>query len=970
MKKSKLWLGLTGVASALLTLVLSGTILANANAMLINDVLGISTGGLNLVGSSYKMNDEGYGELIKDSYEYCVKQLEEGSVLLKNDGALPLTAAERNVTLFGNNSAHVIYRSGAGGPTPNDEYVVDMQKAFTDGGFKINKKLYKAYETSGVKVSLTSSGEVPSSFYTSELKSTFDSFKDVAIVTFARYGTENTDPTRVVDGRAYLALSKNEEDLLQMIKDDSRFTKTIVLLNGVLPMELDWLDKYEVNACIWYGNPGYYGLPGIVNVLKGDANPSGHTVETFANNTLNSPAMRNFGDYNYAFDGSAVDGQYGRKYVVYKEGIYVGYKYYETRYEDCILGQGDAKCAEGATQGETEWNYAKEVSFPFGFGLSYSTFTQKIENMTYNAKDDTFTLKVKVSNTSNKAGKEVVQVYAQTPYTEYDKDNALEKASVQLMGYTKVDVPAGQSVDAEVTFSRYLMASYDIKADGGKGAYILEPGKYYFAVGNGAHEALNNILAKKGKTGMYDHNGKTVTGSVECVSEYDPALTATDATTYKKSQYTDKNVENKFADADLNYWADDDQKITYLTRKDWKNTFPTTVTTLHANERIVNGLRMDQYKKSEGAPSYKAMIGKEVDVELEEPIDFVDMKNVPFDDKKWDKFISQLTLDELCVSVSDARGIAAVAKVNKPMNAIAEGPEGLLAKFKYGDKRACTGFATLPTTTATWDHVMQGKYGELMGEEALFSGVAMVNAPGCNIIRTPYGSRASEYMSEDGVLSYYSVSNIISMTRKKGLICNVKHCFLNNQETNRQGVSTFANEQSIREIYLRPFEGALTRGKSMGIMTSYNRIGLQYAATHSVLMNDVLRGEWGYEGSIIDDALTQSAYYSVGADMLLAGTDIFCLDGQRGAQIKAVIKKTDDGTLVKGLQRANKRIFYSLLHSSMGGSISSDTKVTEGLYWWQGMLIGIDVLVGILTAGAIAGFVMTTYVKRKVKEAV
>lgn len=970
MKKSKLWLGLTGVASALLTLVLSGTILANANAMLINDVLGISTSGLNLVGSSYKMNDEGYGELIKDSYEYCVKQLEEGSVLLKNDGALPLAATERNVTLFGNNSAHVIYRSGAGGPTPNDEYVVDMQKAFTDGGFKINKKLYKAYETSGVKVSLTSSGEVPSAFYTSELKSTFDSFKDVAIVTFARYGTENTDPTRVVDGRAYLALSKNEEDLLQMIKDDSRFTKTIVLLNGVLPMELDWLDKYQVNACIWYGNPGYYGLPGIVNILKGDANPSGHTVETFANNTLNSPAMRNFGDYNYAFDGSAVDGQYGRKYVVYKEGIYVGYKYYETRYEDCILGQGDAKCAEGATEGETEWNYAKEVSFPFGFGLSYSTFTQKIENMTYNAKDDTFTLKVKVSNTSNKAGKEVVQVYAQTPYTEYDKDNALEKASVQLMGYTKVDVPAGQSVEAEVTFSRYLMASYDIKADGGKGAYILEPGKYYFAVGNGAHEALNNILAKKGKTGMYDHNGKTVTGSVECVSEYDPALTATDATTYKKSQYTDKKVENKFADADLNYWADDDQKITYLTRKDWKNTFPTTVTTLHANERIVNGLRMDQYKKSEGAPSYKAMIGKEVDVELEEPIDFVDMKNVPFEDEKWDKFISQLTLDELCVSVSDARGIAAVAKVNKPMNAIAEGPEGLLAKFKYGDKRACTGFATLPTTTATWDHVMQGRYGEMMGEEALFSGVAMVNAPGCNIIRTPYGSRASEYMSEDGVLSYYSVSNIISMTRKKGLICNVKHCFLNNQETNRQGVSTFANEQSIREIYLRPFEGALTRGKSMGIMTSYNRIGLQYAATHSVLMNDVLRGEWGYEGSIIDDALTQSAYYSVGADMLLAGTDIFCLDGQRGAQIKAVIKKTDDGTLVKGLQRANKRIFYSLLHSSMGGSITSDTKVTEGMYWWQGMLIGIDVLVGVLTLGAIAGFVMTTYVKRKVKEAV
>ena len=970
MKKSKLWLGLSGVTSALLTLVLSGTILANANAMLINDVLGISTGGLELVGSSYPMDDSGYEKLINDSYEYCVNQLEEGSVMLKNDGALPLAANERNVTLFGNNSAHTIYRSGAGGPTPNDEYVVDMQKAFTDGGFKINSKLYKAYATSGVSVSLTSAGEVPSSFYTSELKSTFDSYKDVAIVTFARYGTENTDPTRVVDGRAYLALSKNEEDLLKMIKEDSRFTKTVVLLNGVLPMELDWLDEYGVNACIWYGNPGYYGLPGIVNILKGDANPSGHTVETFANNTLNSPAMRNFGDYNYTFDGSAVDNQYGRKYVVYKEGIYVGYKYYETRYEDCILEQGEAKCAEGATEGETEWNYAKEVSFPFGYGLSYSTFTQKLDSVTYDAKGDTFTAKVKVTNTSNKAGKEVVQVYVQTPYTDYDKENGLEKSSVQLMGYTKVDVPAGQSVDAEVKFSRYLMASYDVKAGGGKGAYILEPGKYYFAVGNGAHEALNNILAQKGKTGMYDHNGKAVTGSTDCVKEYDPQLKQIDEKTYKKSQYTDKDVENKFADADLNYWADEDQKITYLTRNDWKNTFPTTVTALHANEKIVNGLRMDQYKKTAETPSYKAMIGEEVEAELDEPIDFIDMKNVPFDDEKWDKFISQLSLDELCVSISDARGIAAVATVNKPMNSIAEGPEGLLAKFKYGDKRACTGFATLPTTTATWDHKMQAKYGEMMGEEALFSGVAMVNAPGCNIIRTPYGSRASEYMSEDGVLSYYSVSNVIGSMRDKGLICNVKHCFLNNQETNRQGVSTFANEQSIREIYLKPFEGALTRGRSMGIMTSYNRIGLQYAATHKVLMNDVLRGEWGYEGSIIDDALTQSAYYSVGADMLLAGTDIFCLDGQRGAQIKSLIKKTDDGTLVKALQRANKRIFYSLLHSSMGGSITSDTKVESSLYWWQGMLIGIDAVVGLATLGAIAMFIVTAYVKREEKEAV
>lgn len=965
MKNSKLWLGLSGVGVFLFTLILSLTILANTYAMLVNDALGLSTGGLVLQGSAYGMNDEGYWKLIKDSYDYCVDELEEGAVLLKNDGALPLETSERNVTLFGNNSAHTIYRSGAGGPTPNDELVIDTGRAFTEGGFNINKKLYDAYAKNSYKVSLTSRGESPANFYTDALKATFDEYNDAAIVTFARYGTENTDPTRMVDGRPYLALGPNEEALLKMINDSGKFDKIIVLLNGVLPMELDFLDKYNVNACLWYGNPGYYGLPGAVNILKGDANPSGHTVETFANNTLNSPAMRNFGDYTYQFDGNPVDRTFGTKYVVYKEGIYVGYKYYETRYEDCILGAGNAKSTEGAIDGATEWNYSKEVSYPFGFGLSYSTFTQKLDSVTYDAAKDEFTAKVTVKNTNNKKGKEVVQLYVQTPYTDYDKEHGVEKAAIQLVGYTKVDVDANATVTAEIKFDRYLMASYDITANDNAGGYILDAGKYYFAIGNGAHEALNNVLAKKGATGMYDHNGEAVSGDVACVAEYDPNLSATDTNSYKKSPY-DKEVTvgNRFADADLNYWADEDQKITYLTRKDWGGTFPTTVTTLHANERIVKGLRMDRYKKPEGAPGVKANKGKTHDVFLDEPIDFIDMKDVPYDDPKWDTFISQMSISDLCISISDSRGIAAVASVNKPMNSISEGPEGLLGKFKFGDKRACTGFATLPTVTATWDHAMQAKFGELYGEEALFAGVAMVNAPGCNIIRTPYGSRASEYLSEDAILSYYSVSNIIKAMRSKGLICNVKHCALNNQETNRQGVSTFANEQSIREIYLKPFEGALTRGTGLGIMTSYNRIGLEYAATHKVLMQDVMRGEWAYEGSIIDDALVASTYYSVGADMLTAGTNIFCLDGQRGNQIKDLINRTDDGNLLKELQEANKRIFYTLLRSSMGGSITEDTVVTGGLMWWQSLLVAINVIIGVAAAGAVAMYVVTGYIKK------
>lgn len=962
MKTSKLWLGLSGVMTFLFTLLLSATILANTYAGYINSVLGITTGGLTLQGSAYgdeqgKLSEEGYQRLVEDSYAYCIQEEEEGAVLLKNNGALPLASTERNVTLFGNNSAHTIYRSGAGGPTPNDSLVINMDKAFKDAGFNINQTLYDAYAASGTSVGLANAGEVPASFYTSAITNTFSRFKDAAIVTFARYGTENTDPTKGV-----MKLDENEKALLELI-NNSGYEKIIVLLNGPLPMELGWLDEYHVDACLWFGNPGYYGLPGVVNILSGKANPSGHTVETFAANSMGSPAMQNFGDYSYTFDGNPVDRTYGTKYVVYKEGIYVGYKYYETRYEDTILNSGNAKSAKGAIEGATAWKYEDEVCFPFGWGLSYSEFTYTLDSVNYDARQDTFTARVTVKNTNNLAGKASVQLYAQSPFTDYDKQNGVEKAAIQLLGYEKVDVPANGTAQASITVDRYLLASYDSKTAKG---YIFDPGTYYFAVGNGAHEALNNVLAEKGATGLVDHEGKSVTGDKACVKKWDSTNKTLDTTTYKNSPYDESvTVTNKFDDADLNYWADNDQKIVYLTRTDWDTTFPTEVKNLHANERIVEGLRMDKYKKAADAPSFKDGEGTVYDVMLDEPIDFIDMKDVPYDDPKWDTFISQLSLADLTISIGDARGIAGVSTVNKPANAIAEGPEGLLAKFTFGDKRAATGFATLPTVTASWDHKIQSKFGDLFAEEALFCGVAMVNAPGCNIIRTPYSSRASEYMSEDAMLSYYSVSNIVYAMRQKGLICNVKHCFLNEQETNRQGVSTFANEQAIREIFLRPFEGALTRGHSLGIMTSYNRIGLQYAATHSVLMNDVLRGEWAYEGSIIDDALTQSQYYCSTADMLDAGTDIFCLDAQRSAQVRTLITSTDDGHLLKQLQEANKRIFFALLHSSMGGSISDDFQYEDTITWWQGLLIGVDVTLGVLAAGSIAMFAVKTYRKKK-----
>ena len=359
---------------------------------------------------------------------------------------------------------------------------------------------------------------------------------------------------------------------------------------------------------------------------------------------------------------------------------------------------------------------------------------------------------------------------------------------------------------------------------------------------------------------------------------------------------------------------------------------------------------------------------------------FLQMANVPFTgiytdkdgiehdaDEEWKEFISQMSVADLAISMSDNRGIGAVSRVYKGSNSIAEGPEGLLAPYNYGDQdthKWATGFATGPTFSATWDHEMQKKYGFFYGEDALHCGVACVNAPGANINRTPYGSRASEYMSEDGIFNYYIASNVVGEARKKGLIMNIKHCFLNNQETNRHGVSTFCNEQAIREIYLRPFEGALTRGEGMGIMTSYNRIGCTYAAVHSNLMLNVMRGEWKYQGLIIDDAQqgNNNDEYANGPMMCEAGTNVFCLDGGRGGQLTQYVTQNKDGGLLKKMQESNKYIMYALLKSYMGDGdpeeIDEET-MKAMMYkqehpWWlnvvNGICIGTYTITGLLAA--------------------
>ena len=945
---------------------MAGTTIAWEQKGEINNFLGLNSKGT-FQGTEFtedgSLTNEGFNKYIEAAYDYCEQEEEEGSVLLYNkDNALPLTSTERKVTVFGRGSVDPVFRSTAGGSSTNKKYEQTLITSLKSAGFDVNQTLLDAYSSATPEErSVSSVGEYAPSVYSTEVKNSFAGHNDVAFVTLSRFATEGQDLAMVNNkGKRMLELDDNEKAMLDVVKNGG-FKKIVLVLNSVFAMELDWLEDYDIDGVLWIGNPGFYGMPGAVRVLTGEANPSGHLQATYAANSLSAPSAMNFGLHKFDYQGK--EARYlGTDFVSYNEGIYVGYKYYETRYADTLLNQGGASSTVGTYASDGAWNYADEVCYPFGYGLSYTTYDYSLTDLSYNEGKDQFTAKVSVTNTGKVDGKASVQIYASLPYTDFDKENGIEKSAIQLVDFDKIDVPAGETKETTITFDRYLLASYDSKVNK---SYIFEPGDYYFGVGNGAHEALNNILALQGVTGLYDQDGNTVTGNTDCARKWTPNLTEVDATTYKNSRYKEGDedfaVTNQFDHADINNWVNEDEKITYLTRKDWEGTYPETIDTLTVNDKMYDGLNMQFYEKPSDAPSLDDL---NLGVKLEEKINFLDMKGVDFDDPKWDDFLSQLSLKDLLTNMGDSKGIQAIVSVQKPSCAIVDGPEGMNGQFKFGDRRNCTGWATPTIVAASWDKAIMRRYGEMYGEDALYASIPIAYAPGTDIVRSPYSGRTSEYYSEDAMLSYWASTNVINGMRTKGLIGTMKHMFLNEQESGRQGIATFANEQAIREIYLKPFEGALTVGEGLGVMTSYNRIGLMYAAADTSIQT-VLRDEWNYGGYIIDDALSASAYSSA-PEMLVAGTNVFCLDTARPVALEELIKSTDDGYLAQKVIDSNHYIYYIMLQSSMAG-ISEDIVVTDALETWQVIIIVADVVIGVLAAGALVMFVLTTYVFKNKK---
>lgn len=956
MKKSNLWRGIASFLAVLLCLTGFGTNLAFHREGDVNLFLGTLppavavTDDTNYYKSDYATKDE-MRQALK---EYIIEAQEEGSVLLRNENnALPLSDTA-SVTLFGFAAATPVYHGGSGGPGNTG---INLYDALKEAGVKVNDTVYNAIvAANGNRTKTGLIGEIPASAY-SGTENTFGDFGDAAIYVMSRYGGEEGELNHGLQGEwqdgpvgvPELALHQEEIDTLNLIKNSGKFSKIIVVVNSGYAMELGWLEEYGVDACLWIGYPGNYGMTGVANMLTGKADPSGRNAITYAANSLSSAAMQNAGDYTF----SNLTGLYKNKYLVYAEGIYVGYKYYETRYQDEILGIHNAGGSKGVYASQNgAWNYADEMVFTFGAGMSYADFTQELVSVDWNKTTHMVTVQVKVTNNGDETytgkSKDVVQLYVQLPWEQ----GQAEKSAIQLIDFAKTSaLAAGESETVTLTFSDYIFATYDSNAVNGAdstktGCYVFDAGDYYFAIGDDAHDALNNVMAAKGITGMYDAAGNSVSG--DAAKAVKDTLAALDNTTYAVSQRTGEIVSNIFEDRDINYFIDG--AVTYMTRADW-NTFPDTVVNLTATNEITDLMENFQYEKPADAPDISTFKHKQ-----DNGISFIDMKDVPFDDPKWDAFIDQMSVTELAQITGDKMGIDKIDSIDLPAYAGGDGPDGHQQGVLFNAQMLAT---------STFNKEMLRLRGSFIAEESYWIGFRHIYGPGANIHRTPYSGRNFEYYSEDSIMSYLCGEVQTLAMAQKGCVGTIKHFCGNDQETNRHGVATFMTEQTLREVCLKGFEGALQRDRSLATMTAFNRIGCVPSAADYEIQTQVLRNEWGFMGINMTDSSKDSASYMGTADSLHAGTNQFNNDPGRVAEATSLLTKNKDGHIWSKLRETAKYYLYTMSRSNLVNGLAKEVPIADYTPWWKPALIGLNAGVAVLYVASVALFLITTYGKKK-----
>ena len=852
----------------------------------------------------------------KNSYgEWLCEQVEaEGAVLLMNkDNTLPLDKGAK-VSTFSNSSVNLVY-GGTGSGSIDVAKSATLKSALIDAGFDLNETLWNFYtEGAGSEYErisgglfsseVTAVGEVPWSVYTDEVKESVKQYGDAAIVTFSRVGGEGDDC--VHKDLNYLALNQDEKDLLTGLtemKQAGTINKIIVLINTSNTLQVDFLQNpdYAIDACLWIGDVGQTGINAVADILCGDVIPSGRLVDTYCNDNYSAPAMVNFGTTEYANAADYDLVNENKYYIVYQEGIYVGYRYYETRYEDYVMGTGNAG----------DYTYYDDVAYPFGFGMSYTDFEYSNMSVNYNNETDMFEVSITVTNIGDTySGKETVQIYSQSPYTDYDKANGVEKASVTLCGFGKTDILApGQSETLTINVEKRDLASYD--AYGAK-TYILDEGDYYLIAAKNAHDAVNNALAAKGYTMESTDGRMDDAGNAALAYKWNQA--SFDKTTYATSATTGYEITNQFDHGDINLYDGLEEKITYLSRSDWEGTYPKAIPVLTVTDKLAEDLADVQYDASEHEAVEMPTMGADNGLVL------YDMIGLAYDDPKWDLLLDQITFEEMESQIGDAfHWTMPIDSIKAVGTRDENGPQGLTASLMKGQVIDAIGFTSEDVMTATFNREIMKEIGRCIGEDCLAAGVSSLYGTGNNLHRTPFSGRNFEYYSEDGYLSGEMCAYETAEIEKFGVDVLMKHFALNDCEENRYGLCTWANEQTIRELYLKAFQAPVEDYDVNGVMTAYNRIGYVWAGGDYNLITNVLRNEWGCTGKIITDNDGGYGYMNI-PDSVMAG----------GTLMDAMMTNTAEGyendpVIVSAMREAVHINLYSIVNSNAMNGVGPDT---------------------------------------------
>lgn len=805
----------------------------------------------------------------------------EAVTLLKNDDSnLPLSGKKVNV--FGWGSTNPVY-GGTGSGSMSDQYeTVSMLDGMKQAGLKTNtelSKLYTDYRKDRPEVGMFAQDwtlpEVPAKQYSDKLVSDAKDFSDEAVVVLTRVGGEGADlPTDMKakgityknnskdyddfqKGESFLQLSKTERDMIDLVT--SNFKKVTLVYNGANTFQFDFLNDYpQIQSVVWCPPAGQTGFSALGEVLAGETNPSGKTSDTFLKNLTKSVSYNNFGKFEYTnmadkaakykgFTGDDVTAIPG--FVNYSEGIYVGYKFYETASDEGLI------------------NYDDTVAFPFGYGLSYTSFDQKLDSVKY--KGGKVTVTATVTNTGDKAGKDVVEVYYNPPYT----DGGIEKASKNLAGFEKTkELQPGESQKVTVKFDDDDMASYDYK---GAKAYMLEKGDYDISIQSDSHHVI-------------DHK----------------AITVKDTVTYD----SDSNTHNGDKTVATNQFDDVAGDVTYLSRADHFANYK-EATAAPTNFKMSDKAKETFYNNSNYDPKkFDKDSDKMPTTGAKNGLKLSDMYGKDYDDADWDKLLDQLTFDDMDNLIANGGyGTQAVKSVGKIQLTDADGPASLNNNF--------TGVGSIgfPASTAfacTWNKDLAKQFGEMIGDMAHDMHVAGWYAPAMNIHRNAFSGRTFEYFSEDSLLSGVMASSEISGAKSKGVYSFMKHFALNDQETKRtEMLCTWTNEQAMREIYLKPFEMSVKEGGAQAVMSSFNYIGNTYAGADSALLQTVLRGEWGFKGFVLTDYFGGYGYQNADQEVR-AGNDSML------ATTKITNHITDkSATSVKAMRQAAHNILYTAANS-------------------------------------------------------